>query len=182
MQVDGRAAAVLSVSPEEIQVLTPDNFSAASAQVVVANGNGTSDAVSIEIRSRMSALFLEANGHLTATREDGSRVGPADLITDVESLPARPGDLISIFGTGFGRTDPEVPSMSAIGDALPNLVDAVTVRVHTSAITPEAARLVKPGYYGIQFRLPQLEDGDYAVAVEVAGVRTEKSGRIHIRG
>ena len=71
--------------------------------------------------------------------------------------------------------------MSAVSDPAPNVAEVVTVRLHTQAISPQAARLVKPGYYEIQFVVPQLDNGDYGLALEVGGVRTEKSGRLHLR-
>ena len=181
VQIDGQAAAVLSVSPEEVQVLTPNEVNVTTVQVVVSNPNGVSDAASVEVRTRMPALFLESQGYVTASREDGVRVGPEGIISETETQPARPGDLISLYATGLGRTDPEVPSMSAVSDPAPNVAEVVTVRLHTQAISPQAARLVKPGYYEIQFVVPQLDNGDYGLALEVGGVRTEKSGRLHLR-
>jgi protocatechuate 3,4-dioxygenase, beta subunit len=167
VQMEGREAAVLAVSRTELHVLTPEDVATSPAAVVVSNANGASEAVSVEVRdSAMPGLFLETSGHLRAFRaEDGIRIGPPGFLREVESVPAKPGESISIFATG-----------------LASLEEPVTIRIHNETVTGILPTLVEPGYFALQLTVPELlEDGDYGVAIETAGARTEKAGRLHVR-
>ena len=46
---------------------------------------------------------------LAAVHLDGTLVGAPDLIPGVAFRQARAGDVVSLFGTGFGETAPPVP-------------------------------------------------------------------------
>jgi len=167
VQVEGRDATIVAASRTELHVLTPDEVGTSPAAVVVSNANGASEAASIEVRdSVMPGLYLETGGYLRAFRtEDGVRIGPPGFLQDVESVPAKPGESISIFATG-----------------LANLDEPATIRVHNQAVAGVMPALVEPGYFALSFTVPDLlEDGDYGVAIETAGARTEKAGRLHVR-
>jgi uncharacterized protein (TIGR03437 family) len=80
--------------------------------------------------------------------EDGTPVTAA--------APARQGELLTAYGTGFGPTDRVRPEGAAI-PATPRymLLDPVTIAVGGSVLTPESA-FAAPGQIGIdlvQFRL-----------------------------
>jgi protocatechuate 3,4-dioxygenase, beta subunit len=181
--VDDQPAPLLSVSPGRLEIVTPDNVTHPRATVSVSNQLGVSNRETIEVNNRMPALFQETQGHVAATHGDGSRVGPEGILSEVETTPARPGERIAVFATGLGPTDPLSPAGMAItSDPPPNVLDAVTVRINTLVVTPEAARLTKPGLYEIVFTVPStLLDGDHAIVVEIGGTRTAKIGRLRVR-
>ena len=56
---------------------------------------------------------------LAAVHLDGALVGPVDLLgPGVNTRPAKPGDIILLFGTGFGQTSPPVPVGTLPGQVL----------------------------------------------------------------
>ena len=55
-------------------------------------------------------------------------VGPVDLLgAGVNIRPAKPGDIISLFGSGFGKTSPPVPVGTLPGQVLAPGVTSPTV-------------------------------------------------------
>jgi uncharacterized protein (TIGR03437 family) len=70
--------------------------------------------------------------------------------------PAIVGELLTLYGTGFGATSPARPEGLAVPAMPPYLVvDPVTVQVGTGVFTPDSA-FAAPGQVGldlVQFRL-----------------------------
>ena len=88
-----------------------------------------------------------------ATRADYSWVGPSNLFPNATTVPAKPGDVIILWGTGFGATNPAVPAgmipSTAIAGKVGNLVKppsvliggVTAIRIHpVSAILASAMR------------------------------------------
>src|SRR5262249_21714747 len=115
--------------------------------------------------------------YAAAVRTDGVYLGPTGLIEGVDTVPARPGDAIVLFGTGFGTTDPEVPSGQAF-DGKAALTNVAKIQFDTVPADVTFAGLVSPGMYHFDVVVPDLPDGDHAVTAEVGGVRTGKIVRI----
>lgn len=64
------------------------------------NAGGTSDPVAATMQTFLPGLFLFPQNYVAAVRADGVFLGPAP--------PAKPGDAVLLFGTGFGPTSPGV--------------------------------------------------------------------------
>jgi uncharacterized protein (TIGR03437 family) len=94
--------------------------------------------------------------------------------------PAKPGDAVVMFGTGFGPTDPAVPAGEAFEGAAA-LTNAVRIRIGTVDAPLSSASLTGAGMYQFGVTIPDLPDGDYPVTAAVGGVRTQSVARIRIQ-
>ena len=148
--VGGIGAPLLYVSPGQINLIIPPSLTAGPSNLIVER-QGTSAQAQITLVEAAPALFL-VEGKLAATHADGK------LITS--DLPARPGEIIVIYGTGLGRTNPRqldgvIPRAAApivLMDRLRVLLDGQPLpprNVEYAGITPGY-----PGLYQINLRLP----------------------------
>ena len=76
---------------------------------------------------------------------------------------AKPGDIIQLYAAGLGPS----PSGTALTSPIP--IDGVGVTIGNNAAQVLAAALVTPGQYQVNFTVPQLADGEYAITVSAAG-------------
>jgi uncharacterized protein (TIGR03437 family) len=180
VRVNSQPASVYYVSPKQINILAPDVTVEGSAQVTVTNSSGTSDAVNVQIRQFMPGFFQFPSEHVSAVRADGTFVGPEDLMQGVTTAPARSGDTVLLFGTGFGPTNPVIPAGTVVTAPAPT-ANPVKIRIHNLDVPVAFAGLTGPGLYQFNITIPDLADGDYPVTAEVAGVRTAKFARIRIQ-
>jgi uncharacterized protein (TIGR03437 family) len=108
-------------------------------------------------------VLLDGQAYAMVMHEDGTPVTAA--------APARRGELLTAYGTGFGPTDHVRPEGIAIPPApLHRILDPVTLQVGSSAITPESA-FAAPGQVGvdlIQFRLDASAPSGAAIPLSVS--------------
>lgn len=104
--VNGEPAYICYISPVQINLLTPTDLpTVGRVTVQVSNGTLTSSVVNATVQATAPAFFLfDAAGHVAATHADNTPIGTATS-TPV-GTPAKPGELIILYGTGFGPTIP----------------------------------------------------------------------------
>ena len=111
VSVGGTPAYIDYISPGQINALVPSNAptSSGSVDVVVQNGNGTSDPFGIYIEPTApgllapSAFIIGNKQYVAALFQDGQTFAlPTGAIPGVPSRPASPGDVLTIYGIGFG--------------------------------------------------------------------------------
>ena len=96
----------------------------------------------------------------------------AGLFAGVTTRGARPGEVILLYGTGFGPTRPAVPAAQVVSTPAP-LANTVTVRIGGVVADVSFAGLTGAGLYQLNVKVPDtLADGDAAVVAEIGGVRT----------
>jgi protocatechuate 3,4-dioxygenase beta subunit len=179
VRVNSQPASIHYISPKQINILAPEITADGSAQITVTNSNGTSDAVTVEIKRFMPGFFQFPSEHAAAVRADGTLIGPPNLMQGVTTVPARPGDAVLLFGTGFGPTNPAVPAGAVVSAPAPT-ENPVKIRIHNQDVAVAFAGLTSAGLYQFNITIPDLPDGDYPVTAEVAGVRTAKFVRVRI--
>jgi protocatechuate 3,4-dioxygenase beta subunit len=159
VQIDGKAAAVAYVSPTQLNVLAPRVENASAASVNVTSPAGTSDPVSISLKRVQPAFFTIGDEYVAAIRADGS------LVT-----AARPGEVIVVYGTGFGPAN-------AAGE----LQDRARLWLDTTELTLLFAGLVSPGLYQFNFAVPAgAAAGEHCLTASAGGVRSEKIARLKV--
>jgi uncharacterized protein (TIGR03437 family) len=94
--------------------------------------------------------------------------------------PAKPGDVVVLFGAGFGETSPPVPAGQAFPQASPLLVDP-SVRIGDVQATVAWAGMVSPGLYQLNVVVPDVPDGDLLVEAELDGFRTQSNAHITVQ-
>jgi uncharacterized protein (TIGR03437 family) len=83
------------------------------------------------------------------------------------TVPAKPGDTILLFGTGFGPTTPAT-SIGQLVNPAP-LSNQVTVRVGGAVANTTFAGIVSSGEYQFNVVVPNVPNGDNAVLVGIGG-------------
>jgi len=159
---------LLYVSATQVNAQIPFDFTGSgSLQVLTPNGSTT---VNVTVSNVAPAIFAIPFGQSflpAATHASGVIVSA--------SVPAQPGEFISIYMTGLGRVNGGINA----GDAAPSsplltTVAPVQVQLGTGAPIPSTFAGLAPGFVGlyqVNFQVPQLASGTYALTV-LAGSAT----------
>jgi len=169
----GKPAYVYFISPGQLNVLAPD-VPAGPLSVTVTTGAGASTAFSTTASAYGPAFFLWPGSQVVATRQDYSYAAKAGTFAGATTVPAKPGDVVVLWATGFGPTIPAAPS----GVAVPAsggfaTASAPTVTVNNVAATVYGAALApgSAGLYQIAIQVPStLGDGDWPIQASIGGV------------
>ena len=168
--VNGKPAYVSYISDKQINAQAPSDAGVGSASVVVTVNGLSSNAITTRILPASPAFFLWGDRYAIATRPDYSYIGPAALFPGA-TTPAKPGEVLILWATGFGATTPAVPAgVQVAGAAYLTNAPSVTVggfaaQVVGAALAPGAA-----GLYQIAITLPaSLPDGDLEVLAMADG-------------
>jgi len=172
--IAGKPAYLYYISPSQINLVAPDAGSG-PVEVVVANAAGTSQASTVASSQYGPAFFLWPGNQVVATRQDFS-LAAKDGSLATATVAAKPGDVIILWGTGFGPTTPAAPT----GVQLPSdrtyltstppavTIDNVPATVYGAALAPGFA-----GLYQVAIQVPaSLSDGDWPVEASIGGVRS----------
>jgi uncharacterized protein (TIGR03437 family) len=177
VNVNGSPAYVYYISPHQINAVLPANLTGSTASVQVVTAQGMSNPVIFPLSSVAPAFFLFSQGggqYAAAVFPDGTYCGPADLFGAGASRPAKPGDVVELYATSLGQTNPQAPDGVLFSAAYP-LKNTPVVTVGGSPATVQFAGLVSPGLYQINIVVPLVADGDATVQVTV-GPATSPSG------
>ena len=153
------------VSPKQMNVILPA-VPTGRSELKVRNPNGESPAFDTNFADFCPALFMfPAQRYVVAVYPDGT-VAQTPSVT---GRGLRPGDVISLFGTGFGATVPAYPE----GELLPVPLatsNPVTVQIGGAAADVLYSGLIGPGLYQINVRVPVVSVGEQPIRVSVGGV------------
>jgi uncharacterized protein (TIGR03437 family) len=85
-----------------------------------------------------------------------------------------PGEVILLFGTGFGPTTPPVPAGRSFNGAAP-LADPTQLHITIGGVeaTVQFAGIVAAGEYQFNVVVPPLADGDQPLAASIGGAGTQ---------
>jgi uncharacterized protein (TIGR03437 family) len=145
--IDGRAAAISYVSPTQVNALVPDDNTTGSVAVQVTVNGQASNSFTAQLQ-QYSPGFFASNSVVTAQHIDYSLISA--------SSPARRGEVVILYGTGFG-------SASA---------SDIQLQIGGATASIEFAGVVGPGLEQLNVTIPQGVTGNLAVVASVGGVQT----------
>jgi uncharacterized protein (TIGR03437 family) len=164
-QINGKAAWVDYVSPTQLNVLAPADSGAGSVTVSVTNSAGISNSVTAIAQSLLPGHSV-LNNYVRAVRyPDGAIVNGTGAAESgyLSSAAIGQGDLLALYGTGFGPTSSDLKDGSVFSGAYP-ATNTVTIAIGGVPADVLWAGLVGAGLYQINLRVPaSLADGDQAV-------------------
>ncbi len=108
VSVGGQPAYVAYVSPTQINALAP-NVGVGTVALRVSTPNGSS-VVSVVSQTVQPAFFLWGDNYAAATHQDYTPAVRNETLSGLATVPAKPGDVIILWGTGFGSTSPAAPT------------------------------------------------------------------------
>ena len=169
VSVSGVPAYIYYLSSTQINAVAP-NVGAGPVQVTVTTPAGTSAPVTVTSQAEQAAFF-QWGAYAVATTQNYALAVKNGTFSGVITTPAKPGDVIILWGTGFKATRPAVPvgALVPIG-ATYNTATPVTVKVGGVDATVYGAAMA-PGYaalYQVAIQIPaSLSNGDYPVVATV---------------
>lgn len=183
VMVGGTAAPVFVVTSSQINFQVPAVPASGPVQVQVVTGCGASNearsnAESLSLQSAAPEFFYftqNSNGKnpiAAVNASTGALVGPTGLIPGAAFVPAKPGDVLTMYATGFGATSPSFAA-GQLPDQAAQVTGAVQVSLGASAlpstgilytgVTPNNA-----GLYQLNIRVPDTTaDGDQPVSISM---------------
>jgi uncharacterized protein (TIGR03437 family) len=172
--VNGRHAAVEFISPTQVNIQLPDDTAVGPVQVVITTtAGGASASFTANYAQFAPGLFLATPSYLAAQHADGSYVGGYAGTT-----PAKPGEVITLWGTGFGPASPPVPA-GQVFTGVSKLVNSVTVTIGGQPAVVDFAGVVGAGLVQINVHVPSsINNGDAAVLATVNGMSTQAAGNL----
>ena len=172
VNVGGQPGYVYYVSPTQINLVAP-NVGTGATQVTVTNSLGASQTFSTTSSTFSPAFFLWPGGYSVATRQDFTLAVKNGTFPGTTTTPAKPGDVLILWGTGFGPSTPAAPVGEVVpSDATYSTTNLVSVTVGGTKATVYGAALA-PGFaalYQIAIQVPALANGDYPIVASVGGV------------
>jgi uncharacterized protein (TIGR03437 family) len=180
--IDGNAAYLSYVSPTQIDLQVPNDSTTGVVPVVVTTPSGVASSTATLSQFGPSFFLLDskhAAGIIIRTNGSGAYgggtydiLGPTGTSLGYKTIAAKAGDVVELFGTGFGPTSPPVLSGQLFSGAA-GATNSVTLRIGNTSVTPSFAGLSGPGLYQFNLTIPSgLGSGDVSLQSTVAGVQT----------
>ena len=181
--INGIPAYVEYISPTQINVLAPDDQTTGQVQVQVTAAGQKSNSFAVAKQQYSPAFFTFGNGrYVAALHSNYSYLGAPGLIAGATTTPAQPGEVVLLYGTGFGPTDPATPTGQLVTTAEPLPANAVQITIGGAAATVEFAGLTESGLYQFNVTVPTgLASGDQPVAATIGGVQSQSGLSITVQ-
>ena len=188
--IDGKPAAVSYISPTQVNVQAPTDSALGPVQVVVKNSSGTANNGTATLQAYAPAFFpfVQPGGASTTAplyvvavnNSDGTFTAPVNYYgAGVLSRPAKPGEYVQLWGTGFGPTNPAVQAgQLAPGPPYATLSNATQLQISIGGVPATVSQGYLPyaGDYQINVTIPQLSDGDWLIVATINGVISSQPG------
>jgi uncharacterized protein (TIGR03437 family) len=182
--IDGKPAFVYYISPTQLNVQAPTDSSTGSVQVVVTNNGAVSAPFNAQLQTYAPAFFLYTGTSyaIASHYPDYALVGNPSVIAG--TIAAQPGDVLILWATGFGPTDPatpagiEVVAASSVATQPTITIGGVPVTVLSAVISPGSA-----GLYQVAIQLPAtIPTGAAALRASVGGLQSPQDVLILVAG
>jgi uncharacterized protein (TIGR03437 family) len=172
--IDGKAAYVEFISPTQINVLAPDDTTTGSVAIQVMTGGQQSNVLTVQEQPFAPAFFTTSDGAVVAAEH-------ANYTLVSTSQPAAPGEIILLFGTGFGPTNPVSPTGQLV-TATAALANSVQITIGGVTAPVAYAGLVESGVYQFNLTVPAtLPNGNAAVVASIGGVQSQTGVSIPVQ-
>ena len=176
LTVNGKSAYLYSISPTQIQALTPPDALQGSVTVQVTN-NGPGGSTTVATQAQ-SPSFYETVSTTGVHYVLGTHAGDESLIGP--SRPVKPGESIYLIANGFGPTDTPVVSGSLVQRGSLTVLPAV--QIGGIPATVSSAGLLGIGTYAIKLTVPgNAPDGDLSVSATYNGSSTQANLLITVK-
>jgi uncharacterized protein (TIGR03437 family) len=177
VSVGGQQAYIYYISPTQINAIAP-SIGTGSMPVTVTSGSATSSAASASSLTLQPAFFLWNGKYAVATHTDGSLAAANGTFSGVTTVPAKPGEYVVLWGTGFGPTSPAAPSgVVTPTDQTYSTASAVSVTIggapatvysNAAVLTPTLAAV-----YQVAVQIPSnAANGDLPIVATINGAQT----------
>jgi uncharacterized protein (TIGR03437 family) len=182
VKINGRAAFIYYVSSSQLNVLAPDDDSIGTVPVEVVTGEGRAQS-SVELVSfspGFSTYQQEGGKYAIAQDVQWNLLAKPGLLGSTPTRSARLGEIIILYGTGFGPASPRLPAATVVTEARP-LANPVEVAIGGAKAGLVWAGQIGSGLYQIMVVVPDVADGDQPLVAAVGGAKSPGSTMITIQ-
>jgi uncharacterized protein (TIGR03437 family) len=184
VSVGGEPAYISYISSTQIDAVAP-NVATGPVEVKVTNLGGTSAAVTTTAQAVQPAFFQWPGSYAVATTLQYTLAVKNGTFPSLTTTPAKPGEVIVLWGTGFGPTSPPAPAgIEAPSSPTYYTANTVTVTVGGKTATVYSAVLA-PGFaglYQVAIQIPaSLANGDYAVVAAISDAQSPQTTLITVQ-
>src|SRR5262249_38653928 len=145
--IGGKLAYIYAMTPGLINVQAPD-VGTGAVEVVVTTDFGSSIPFAANSQVYSPAFFIWPGNQPVATHLDGSIVAKNGSFSGQTTVAAKPGEVITLWGTGFGPTTPSVPAGQVPTVVAPPTQNPVTMMLGTTSVPVLSAVLSGyPAFY-----------------------------------
>lgn len=178
--VDGKPAFLSYVSGGQINALTPVDSTVGPVSVEVTNGTATSAPIVLQMQAYAPGFFqFLPSPYVAATHANGSLIGPASLYPGA-TTPAKPGEVVVLYATGFGQTNPPIQNGSVRPSGVLPVSPVITIGGLEAQV--QFAGLTAPGQYQFNVVIPSnLPNGDATITATIGGFSTQAGALITIQ-
>lgn len=176
--VNGRPAFIYYISPNQININTPEDTATGPVAIQVTTTLGVSNTVMVN-RARVAPtlqtvpqFLIDGRQYVVALTPDfATYIGRPGMLAGVNFAPARPGDTVSIYALGCGPTTPPTQAGTVASQASA-LGSAYRLRIGGQQATVTFAGVVGGtiGLYQFNVVVPAVAAGDQPVELEVDGM------------
>jgi len=182
VRIDNKPAYLWSVSPTQINLQVPDDTATGMVSVVVTTVSATA-ASTVTLAPYSPSFSLLADGRHVAAEiatPNGTGaygggiydlVGPSGTFS-FNTRPVKAGEILILYGVGFGPTNPPVPAGKIFSGAAPTN-GPVTVTIGGIIANVAFAGITSAGLYQINVTVPNAPSGDQPLQASVNGVQTQ---------
>jgi uncharacterized protein (TIGR03437 family) len=176
VSIGGKTAFVNYISPGQVNVLVPSDAPTGQQPLTLTTAGGTAS-YTIAVNTVEPGLLAPPNFDIGGTQyvvalfPDYSYVLPAGAISGLSSSPAKSGDIIVLYGIGFGPVTPDIPAGQLVGEANSLATDfhifigGVECPVQYDGLAPSYT-----GLYQFNIVVPNVAAGNQPLTLTVDGV------------
>jgi uncharacterized protein (TIGR03437 family) len=182
--INNKNAYLYFIAPSQIDVQAPDDTATGTVPVVVTTPAGTAN--STVTLGQFGPAFCVIGGKYVAgiiLRSDGSGtqgggtydfIGPAGNSLGFTTVPVKSGDIVELFGVGFGPTSPPIPAGTVLAPGqYGTATSPVNMLINGVAVTPSFVGITEAGTFQINLTIPPaLGTGDLTIVALVGGMQT----------
>jgi uncharacterized protein (TIGR03437 family) len=181
--INGKNAYLSYVSPTQINLQAPDDAATGNVNVTITTGAGSATST-VTLAPIAPTFSLFETGHVAGIilRSNGSGaygggtydiLGPTGSSLSYQTVAAKQGDVVELFGVGFGPTSLPAPAGQVFSGA-DSTTNTVTVSINGTTVAPLFAGLSAAGLYQINIAIPAgLGNGDLTLVATVGSVQTQ---------
>jgi uncharacterized protein (TIGR03437 family) len=184
VMIGGTPAFVEFTSRNQINVLVDDGVTG-NVDVTVTTPGGGEGIVGRVFASEVLPEFFrfspQDQRYIAAVHSDGVFVGPADLFGGTVAMrPAEPGEIVQIYGTGWGATNPPVDPGAVVAAPAP-LANQVQILLAGEPAEVTFAGIVGSGLYQFNVEIPALPDSDAYLEGSILGQANRKPAFVAVQ-
>jgi uncharacterized protein (TIGR03437 family) len=192
VEIDGKAAYIEYVSPDQINLQAPDDTATGTVSVVVttAAGSATSTVTLGEFApsfplldaTHVAGIIVRTNGSGAYGGGTYDILGPTGRSLGYATVAAKAGDIVELFAVGLGPTTPAVPAGQPFSGAAPTK-NPITLYINNIVVQTTFVGLSSAGLYQINLMVPPgLGQGDVPLQALAGGMQTQPGVVFSLQG